>query len=742
MKQLAACPSKIELNQGTLTVNVKTEKLTPNYPKVSYQIIHATPGRVRIRLPRIVYDQEYARTMQTLTDLDVRLVSIRVKPAAASVTICYAPGLVSKKNLHSYLDSLIQKATEARGLSTQEPEEESSYWSALKLPTLAIALSLLSGPFGLAIPSAIVRGSIILASLPIGKRAIISVFQERKLNSDFLDFTAIAIVTAQSHFLTSCSMITLIQLGEAIRERTARSSHRQTLDLLGSLSRFVWVERNGEKQQIPIDQVLPEDTVIVYPGEQIPVDGHILRGRALIDQQKLTGESMPVVRSEGQEVYASTLVREGQIYILAERVGNDTRAGRTIELIQGAPIHDTRMENYVAKIADRSVIPTILLSAVVFALTRNPARTASVLTIDFATGIRVSVPTTVMAAMTAAARRGILIRCGRALELLAEVDAIVFDKTGTLTQGDVAIVGIKAVNSSISSTRLLELAASAEQRITHPVAEAIVRYALSEGVTILSRENWHYNVGLGISAEIDTEQVLVGSKRYLIEEGINLERLYQTHPDLLHTGHPTVYIASNGQVQGAIEYDDPLRLESQEVVQTLRETFGLEIYLLTGDSKQRANVIGQELDIPPDQIYGEAFPEEKAQIVQKLRDRGKNVLFVGDGINDSAALAYADVSVSFQDGSDVARETADVVLMRNDLRDLVEAMAIARYAKQIIHQNIGIVSVPNLLGLAFAGTVGINPMTATLINNGSGVIAGINGLRPMLTGSMTDNRRD
>ncbi|MDJ0714241.1 MAG: heavy metal translocating P-type ATPase [Prochloraceae cyanobacterium] len=725
-------------NQLTSVANNNNSATTRS--EVAYKIVHATPGRVRVRIPRVIHDLEYTRSLQALASLDDRVLSVCVKPDAASVTICYKSKGYSEAELRSGLKLLIQLASDrdaciaaGRALKRQEQEAEASYWSAMKLPVMATALSLLGGPFGITIPSVIIKGTIALATLPIAQRAWESITKERKLNTDFLDLSAISIVTAQSHFLTSCSMVVLIELGEAIRDHTARSSHRQTLDLLSSLSQFVWVERDGCKQQIPIEQVMPEDTVIVYPGEQIPVDGSILKGKALIDEHKLTGESMPVVRTKGQEVYASTLVREGQIYILAERVGADTRAGRTIQLIEEAPVHDTRMENYAAKIADRAVLPTLLLSGAIFSLTGNVARTASVLTIDFATGIRVSVPTTIMAALIAAARSGILIRCGRALEKLAQVDAIVCDKTGTLTQGEVTIVGIKTAASSIEPSKVLELAAAAEQRITHPVAEAIMRYAQSQGATILPRGKWQYQVGFGIRAEIDGQTVLVGSERYLVKEEIDLERLYDRYLDLKTVGYPTIYVASNGEALGAIQYADPLRSESKEVIQTLQEQFGTEIYLLTGDNQQRANLVAKELNIPPRHVCAEAFPEQKAEVIKKLHARGKTVAFVGDGLNDSAGLAYADVSVSFRDGSEVARETADVVLMKNDLRGLVEAIAIARHAQKIIRQNTGIVALPNLYGMAIAGTVGMNPMTATFINNGSSVIAGVNGLRPLLT---------
>jgi Cu2+-exporting ATPase len=746
MVQIVEHPNYV-VSQDRISATFGTDKPAVQLGKVTYQIVHTVPGRVRFRIPKISKDLEYTQALHGLASLDEKILSVRTKRAAASVVISYIPGLLTEEEMFSHLVKLIQLASNPavmigrEGLLSDRQEDKSEVsWSALKLPALATFLSLMAGPLGLSISPILVGGAIIMASLPVAKRACESVLAERRLNVDFLDFAAIAIVTAQSHYLTSCSMIVLIQLGETIRERTARSSQSQTLDLLSSLSKFVWVERNGEKQQIAIEQVQPEDTVIVYPGEQIPVDGHILKGKAIIDQQKLTGESMPVVRSQGQEVYASTIVREGQLYILAERLAEDTRAGRTLKLLKEVPVHDTRVENYAAKIADRMVLPTILLGGFVFALTRSAARAASVLTIDLATGIRVSVPTTVMAALYAAARKGILIRSGKALEQLALVDAFVFDKTGTLTQGNVAIVSIETAEPSISEMEVLQLAASVEQRITHPVAEAIVNCANYHELTLLPRGEWQYQVGLGIKAQIDNQEVLVGSERFLLREGVKLNKLSKNCPDLQQDNYPQIFVARNGKALGVIQYADPLREESQQIVKTLREDIGAEIHILTGDNQQRANLVAEQLNIPLSQTHAEAFPEDKAAIVQALHDSGKIVAFVGDGLNDSAALAYADVSVSFRDGSDAARETADIVLMTNDLRGLVEAIAIARHAQKIISQNTKIVAIPNLSGLALAATVGINPMTATLINNGSSVIAGANGLRPALRSSVGEGR--
>ncbi|MEA5512448.1 heavy metal translocating P-type ATPase [Nodularia sp. UHCC 0506] len=717
----------------TFQETIEERNGTVDIPQISCNVIHTIPGRVRWRVPQLRYDADYAQRLQTLVRSDPLVTSVRINSAAASLVVNYKPSAVTDAKMRSRLSCLILAASQGGIVltDTQKPSTtlaKVNSWPGMQFSVAATGLAVLQGSLGLPIPPIMVVGSIALATFPVFQRALAGIITQRKLNIDFLDFMAIAITTFQGRFLTPALMLSLIEIGENIRDRTARSSQMQTLDLLNSLGQFVWVERNGEKQQIPIQDVQRCDIVIVYPGEQVPIDGKILRGKALFDEQKLTGESIPVLKNPGQAVFASTLVREGQVYILAERVGNHTRAGQSIQLIQAAPVHDTRMENQAIKIAELAVIPTLLLGGAVFAVTRNPARVASVLTLDLCTGIRVSIPTSVLAALSYAARQGILIRSGRALEQLAAVDTIVFDKTGTLTKGEVTVMEVESCHPEISRLEVLALAAAAEQRLTHPVAEAIIRYAVAQQVEIPKRKKWNYELGLGVQAEIEGEIVYVGSDRFLRQQGVNMESLNGEQK----SANSLIYVASNGQLQGIITYSDVLRPESREVINSLLTVEGVEVHLLTGDNRETAKTVAADLGISPSHTHAEAFPAEKAAIVSQLHEQGKTVAFVGDGINDSPALAYADVSVSFGDGSEIARETADVVLMQNDLHSLLQAIAIARQTKQLIQQNTNIVVIPNLAAMAIAVVFGLNPLAATVINNGSTIIAGVNGLRPIL----------
>jgi len=637
----------------------------------SVSVVHSLPGRLRLRIYRLASDRHFVKTLEQKLTSHPAITHFRINAAAASLVIEYAPALTPEINRDFGL--LWQKMLNQPNESSIEPDKPQKLgkeeWSNLALPTAATLLAIACQRFPQPGLSILARSVLLAAAFPVAARALKSIFGERKLNIDCLDLLALIFSGFQGKLLTPSLIITLHELGDIIRDRTARATEKRTANLLDTIGHYAWVEKDGEIKQITSDAVQIGETVVVYPGESIPVDGTVWQGEAVIDQQQLTGESLPIVARKGTLVYASTLVRSGQIRLTCERVGQQTRAAASIELI----------------------LPSLGLASLIFLTARDAARAAAILTLDFVTGIRVSLPTAFLGALNHTTRHGVLVRSGRTLELLADIDTIVFDKTGTLTTGEVMVVGVETIPGRLSPERILQLAASAEQRITHPVAMAIADYAQRQGVEILPRGDWDYQLGLGMRAEIDGNQVLVGSDKFLRQQGVNLDEF---GGDLANPASAWVsrnYLACNGQFQGVIHYTDPLRADSRWLIDRLQQDYGMTVHLLTGDNQQRAKEVAQALNIPFGQVHAEAFPEQKAKIVRELHRSGHTVAFVGDGLNDSVALAYADVSISFEKGSEVARETADVVLMNNDLSSLLEAIAIAQETKALIEQNIFLV---------------------------------------------------
>ena len=695
----------------------------------NHSIVHSVGTRMRCRVPRVRDDAAYVRRLQALADAAPAIRSMRVNPAAASVILQWAsPMEASEMSLQ--LAALLRRAQAPTGAEPLAPIRVDPFRSRLPrilFPGVMAGVAGLSRIVGIGFPAPVGALAVLAASLPIARRAYHAIRVEHRLNIDVLDMTAIVLTALRGSYMAPAAMIGLVEVGEAIRERTARASQRELLDLLDSIAHVAWVERDGERLQVPIEEIRRGEVVVVYPGDRVPADGRVLEGSALIDEHQLTGEPMPVLREEGQVVYASTLVREGHLHIAVELLGRETRAGRIVALMRDAPIHDTRIEDYAGKLADRIVAPALLLAGLVFAVTRDPARAASILITDFATGIRVSVPTTVLAAMTGAAERGVLMRSGRALEQLAGVDVVVFDKTGTVTQGQPAVTRVVSTRDGVTGHDVLLLAATAEQRLNHPVAEAVLRYAEAQRVQPGERGEWHYEIGLGVRSEINGARVLVGSDRLMRAEGIS----YAVVPSERDSGESHVYVAVDGELWGFMSYADPVRPEAAQVIAQLRDSAGMEIHMLTGDRAETARAVGQQLGIPAENVHGELFPEEKAKVVRALHDQGKLVAFVGDGINDLPALAYADVSISFNSATDVARETADVVLMEDSLNGLPIAFSTARQALRLIRQNIGIVGGVNLAAMAVTTATGLQPVAAAFLHNGSTVVAALNGLRPL-----------
>ena len=725
-------------------------------PSALWKIVHQVPGRLRLRVPRLGTQPQCQAQLQKGLAALPEVQQVRINLAARSVVIRYAPAAAPtvSAQLSQLLGDLEHdlEALEAVALAPNKLRSQTQLagdrptapckgavdqrHSTLRLPLLASALALASRWPGLRGARPVAAVTLAIAIWPIARRAWQSLWHDRRLNIDCLDFLALSLSAWQGRLLTPALVITLHEIGDAIRDQTARATAVRSSTLADASGRFAWVQGvAGELRQVPSEQVPLGDRVVVHPGEQIPVDGTVLSGEATVDQQGLTGEAMPVVARPETYVFASTLVRSGQLTLKAARVGDQTRAATGLRLLAQAPVYDTRMANYTEQVADRLIIPSLLLATLVLGITRDPTRAAAILTLDFVTGIRVSIPTAFLGALNHTTRHGVLVRSGRTLEQLAEVDTIVFDKTGTLTEGTLAIANIAPLSSTLSPERLLQLAASAEQHLTHPVAEAIVEQAQARGISLLPRDDWDYSVGLGVTAHIEGHTITVGSERFLQQQAVMWNGWINPQAGALSL----IYVACDGEFIGTLAYTDPLRRESSRLIHLLQQEFGLELHLLTGDNPQRAAQVAQTLGIPDDKVYAEAFPDQKAKIVRDLHRSGRTVAFVGDGLIDSVALAYADVSVSFERGADVARETADVVLMNNDLLELLEAIAIARQTRDLIEQNIALVVVPNLVALGLATTAGLSPLIATVIHNGSAIAAGLNSLRPLVQHEFTPN---
>jgi heavy metal translocating P-type ATPase len=546
-----------------------------------------------------------------------------------------------------------------------------------------------------------------------------------------LDTLAISASMLQGNPLAGCIVTWLIKLGDMIRDLTAAGQKRAISELLEFQTKHAWVLRDGNVVQIPAAELAEGDHVVVYPGEMIPVDGEIIDGHATIDQKTITGEGLPVNRTVGETAFAATVIREGQITVRALRVGSATTAGQIVHLVESAPIGDTRMQNHAERFADRLVAPTLGLAVGTAALTGDFNRFLSLVIVDYGTGIRVAAPTSVLSSMTHAARAGIIIKSGGHMEKLADIDTIVFDKTGTLTHGTPAVIDVLSYQDTITPGHLLGLAAAAETKLQHPVAEALRSRARQLQVNIPECNETTYRLGLGVEGQVNGYYLHVGNQRFMRQSDIATDKSASDRAALDERGYSCLYIAVDGQLAGLVPYSDEIRTESRPVIQRLHEMGIAHTIMLTGDNGTVARAVCRNIGLT--EHFADMLPSDKASVIQELQRQGRRVAMVGDGINDSPALSFADVGIAMKHGAEVTHESADVILMEDSLWKLVKAVEISQGAVRLIKQNYAIVAGLNslALGLALPGGL-ITPEVTALISNGSAILASMNGIRPIL----------
>ncbi|HSF66714.1 MAG TPA: heavy metal translocating P-type ATPase [Nitrospiraceae bacterium] len=693
------------------------------------EVIHRLPGRVRMRVPWIKNSLQMAQGLAaTLSGIE-GINECRANAECASVTISYdqyrwTPAKLSQR-LNALTSSDLKHLAVVNGLNGAATETERTSWFELSLSSAGVALGFLCEPLAPVIVPLLLAGS----ALPMLKRAYEAVATEGRLTVDVLDASATALLSVQGQVSMATFMVWLINLGDYIRDATVSQARSAVESVLSYQESFAWVVRGRRKTRIPVPHIRVGDTVIAYPGDRIPVDGIVLSGKAAVDQRALTGESMPVDKEAGAHVYAATVIHDGKLYIRTSHVGGDTEAAKIVRLIEGAPAHETAIQNYAERWAN-DLVPYSFVGAGVRGMFANGVSSAaSVLVIDYGTGIRIAAPTTVLATMTKAVRQGILFKGGRALEQLAAVDAVVLDKTGTLTTGQPEISDVLAYGS-YDPGKVLALAAAAEQRLNHPVAQAIVRSATDAKLTIPSRKSSDYTIGLGVTSQANGYVIHVGCMRYMDQLGIELpERAKQDAAELGQRAVSPVCVALDQQLVGLIGYADQIRPEAAAMVRDLKNLGIKEIVMLTGDHRDVADHVAKQLGIT--NYEAEVLPPRKVEVVKALQARGYRVAFIGDGINDSPALAHADIGVAVKGGADVAQETAHVVLLNSDLHNISTAITLARDAVSLIQENWNIIAVPNTVALTLACLGVLGPGAATLLSNGSAIVATGNALRPL-----------
>ena len=542
------------------------------------------------------------------------------------------------------------------------------------------------------------------------------------------------------YYETAGVILTLITLGKYLETKTKGKTSEAIKKLMGLAPKTARVIRNGQEMEISIDEVAVDDIVIVRPGEKMPVDGVVVEGMTAVDESMLTGESIPVEKTVGDNIIGASINKNGTIQYKATKVGRDTTLSQIIKLVedaQGSKAPIAKMADIISGYFVPIVIGLAILSGLawyiggqtgIFALTIF----ISVLVIACPCALGLATPTAIMIGTGKGAENGILIKSGVALETTHKVQTIVFDKTGTITEGKPKVTDI-IVTEGISKDKLLLLTASAEKGSEHPLGEAIVKEAEDKGLTLLNTNNFTAIPGRGIEVMVDGKKLLAGNKKLMNERNIDLGFLAETSNELASQGKTPMYIAINNQITGIIAVADTVKENSVKAIQKLHK-MGIEVAMITGDNKRTAEAIAKQVGI--DRVLSEVLPEDKANEVKKLQDEGKKVAMVGDGINDAPALAQADIGIAIGSGTDVAIESADIVLMRSDLMDVPSAVELSKSTIQNIKQNLFWAFAYNVAGIPFAmgilylfGGPLLNPMIAAAAMSFSSVSVLLNALR-------------
>ncbi|MDR1460058.1 MAG: heavy metal translocating P-type ATPase [Campylobacteraceae bacterium] len=554
------------------------------------------------------------------------------------------------------------------------------------------------------------------------------------LTSKVLEAMAVGVSLARKDYTAANSTNALLELGEYIEETTTQKSDELIRELGKPNVDKVWVEETieGKKvlKQIPSHSVKVGNIVVVGDGETVAIDGHVVAGIAMINQASMTGESEPIKKERGDRIMSGVIVKEGQIKIWAEQVGDNTATARIKHYILSSLEEKSAIGLKASKLADKLVPVTLGLSALSYLVTQNMQNVASVLQADYSCALRLATPVAFKSAIAQAGKNGILVKGAKVLEALMNADTFIFDKTGTLTYGELEVISVTSFDENWSKEDILNLTASTEEHYFHPVAEAVVKAAKKLGFIHMHHEEVEFIVAHGVKTVVSDKDVTIGSRHFLEDdERISFKEHENKIDKSLKEGKTILYVGYDGKLLGMIEMFDKIRENAKSIIGRLR-TLGIKkIVMLTGDIDSRAKAIGEELGI--DEVHANMLPQSKAKIINELKSRGSKVVFVGDGINDAPALMSADVGISMFKGADITKATADISLMKDDIEALAQIKALANRAIDRIHKNFNATVGVNSAILLGASTGIFTPITTAVLHNSTTISLLFNSMKKL-----------
>jgi Cd2+/Zn2+-exporting ATPase/Cu+-exporting ATPase len=561
--------------------------------------------------------------------------------------------------------------------------------------------------------------SVLIGGYPIFREALADLLS-RRMTMELSMTIALVSALAIGEVFTALVIVFFVLIAEVLEELTVGRGRRAIQDLLKLLPRQVELRRADGVRSASLTELMSGDVVLVRPGGRVPVDGLVTSGHSFIDQAAITGESLSVEKIPGARVYAGTVNQSGVLEIQTETVGRDTAFGKIIEAVEQAERSRAPVQRTADRLAGYLVYCALSCALLTFILTHNARSTISVVIVAGACGIAAGTPLAILGAIGRAARDGAIVKGGLYMETLSKVDTVVLDKTGTLTLGNPEIVSMDPVQG-VDRERLLRVAASAERYSEHPLARAILRIASEVSLKLVDPEGFSYTPGKGIVCRVDGAETVVGTRAFLLEYGVKVSA-----PLTDDDSSTEISVAQGGVHLGSLRIADVLRPEAVEAVRALKE-MSIRTILLTGDTASIGRAVGHQLMV--DEVEAELLPQQKLDRVRALRGAGKTVAMVGDGINDAPALMEANVGIAMGSGTEVARESANVLLLGNDLLKVVEVIKIARRCNRIIMFNFAGTLGVDAAGVGLAAFGFLNPVLAALIHVISELIFILNSAR-------------
>ncbi|MDO5810791.1 MAG: heavy metal translocating P-type ATPase [Methanobrevibacter sp.] len=695
---------------------------------MKYQVMHDSGSRLRVRAGQWAFTKEEGYGLASLLLQQDFIYEVFTSHRNGSIIIYYEQSPENKQKIFDILNGItMDDLFEAEPTQTQVSKEITDDFY-LKLSKMIVRRLL--GRWFLPLP---IKNALTIY------HAVHYVWEGLDSLTDFrvdvalLDGAAVTGALLQGQYQPASSMMFLLSISDALEDYTVQKAKSTLKDSLALNIDTVWVVGDdGEEKQVPAMDIAKGDKIKVHMGDVIPVDGKVVGGEGMVNEASMTGEPLAVHKTNGKTVHAGTVIEEGNLVVEVYSMNKETRLNKIIDLIENSEELKAETQSKAERLADSIVPYSFLATALTYLITRNASKALSVLMVDFSCAIKLTTPLSVISAMREASDNRMMVKGGKFLENYANADTIVFDKTGTLTNATPKVVEVIPMSKRYNRDEILRMAACIEEHFAHSIATAIVKQAEEEG---LKHEEDHseveYIVAHGIVTEYDGKRAVIGSAHFLFDdEKVKVTKTQEKKIDKEVAEHSVVYLAIDGKLEGLICIDDPVREEAKYVIEELK-SLGIEhVIMLTGDSESGAKAGAKALGIT--EYKSQVLPEDKSRIVKELKEGGRVVIMVGDGINDSPALAEADVSVSMKNSSDIAREVADISLLSDNLHDLVTLRKLSTGMLDKINTNYrNIVAVNgSLLVLGVMGV--IPPSTSSMIHNLSTMLFGVMSTKSVL----------